>query len=139
VDHEDQIVQMLARSDVNGAQRLRLVGFAVAEEAPHLAPGGLGETAVFQILHETRLVDGSDRPQAHAYRSELPEIRHQPWVRVRRQPVALAVLELLAEITHLLLGDTAFEESARIKTFGRMALEIHQISAVAIRRPMKEV
>jgi hypothetical protein len=36
VDDEDQVVELLARRQADGAERLRLVGLAVAEERPDL-------------------------------------------------------------------------------------------------------
>ena len=41
VDHEDQVVELLAPGQGDRAQRFRLVGLAVAEEAPDLALAGL--------------------------------------------------------------------------------------------------
>jgi hypothetical protein len=35
VDDEDEVVELLAGGDADGAERLRLVHLAVAEEAPH--------------------------------------------------------------------------------------------------------
>ena len=66
------------------AQRLRLVHLAVAHEGPDLAPGGLGQAAALQVLHEAGLVDRHQRAEAHRDRRELPEVRHQPRVRVGR-------------------------------------------------------
>src|SRR5258708_307239 len=40
VDHENQIVQILARGQSDGSERLRFVHFAVAREGPHLTAGG---------------------------------------------------------------------------------------------------
>ena len=40
VDHEDQIVQALARSQSDGAQGLGFVHFAVPEEGPYFSIGG---------------------------------------------------------------------------------------------------
>src|SRR3546814_2676311 len=67
VDHEDQVVQALAAGDGNRAQALRLVGLAVAEEAPDLAVGLGHQAAAFEVLEVARLVDRGDRPQAHAH------------------------------------------------------------------------
>src|SRR3712207_7487195 len=49
----------------------------------------------------------SDRAEAHADRRELPEVRHQPRVRVRRQPGRTAVhhvRQLLPEAVELRLA-----------------------------------
>src|SRR5581483_2743403 len=65
VDHEDQIVEFFAAGERNRAQCFRLVGFAVADEAPHFAIRFRHQAAAFQILQELRLVDRLDGPQSH--------------------------------------------------------------------------
>src|SRR3546814_4885922 len=77
VDHEDQVVQALAAGDGNRAQALRLVGLAVAEEAPDLAVGLGHQAAAFEVLEVARLVDRGDRPQAHAHGRRLPVLRSE--------------------------------------------------------------
>ena len=67
---------------------LGLVHLAVAEEGPDLAVGLRHHAAVFHVALKARLVDGHHRPQAHRHRRELPEVRHQPRMRIRRQAVA---------------------------------------------------
>jgi hypothetical protein len=87
------------------APRFDLVGFAVAEEGPDLALTGLGQTARVEVLHEASLIDGLDRAEAHGNGRELPEVRHQPRVRVGRNALAAG---FLAEVVHLLAsGDRA--------------------------------
>ena len=44
VDDEDQIVELLAAAERDGAQALRLVHLTVAHEGPDLAVGGVGQT-----------------------------------------------------------------------------------------------
>jgi hypothetical protein len=104
VDDEDQVVEPLARRHADGAERFDFVGFAVAEEGPHLAVGRVDEAAAVDVLHEARLVDRLDRSEAHRHRRELPEVRHQPRVRIRRDALAI---DFLAEAVHLLVGQPA--------------------------------
>ena len=52
----------------SAGERLRLVHLAVADERPHLAPGGLEDAAVLEVAQEARLVDRGDRPEAHRAR-----------------------------------------------------------------------
>ncbi len=61
--------------------------------------------------------------QAHRDRRELPEVRHQPRVRVGRQPLARAVLHLLAEAVELVLGQPALEVGAGVDARRAMALD----------------
>ena len=82
VDHEDQVVQLLAASQGDRAEGFRLVALAVAEEAPDLLLASGDKAAVLQVLHKARLVDRLDRAQTHGHGGELPEVGHQPRVRV---------------------------------------------------------
>src|SRR5690606_6665788 len=77
VDDEDQVVELLARRQTDGAQGFGLVHFAVAAEDPDLALAGVGNAARVQIFQETRLIDGHEGAQTHRHRGELPELRHQ--------------------------------------------------------------
>ena len=74
--------------EADRAERFRLVGLAVAEERPDLRGRRLLQAAILQVAVEARLVDRHDRAEAHRHRRELPELRHQPRVRIRRQPAA---------------------------------------------------
>jgi hypothetical protein len=89
VDDEDQVVELLARGERDRTERFRLVGLAVAEERPDLAVPHRRQAAIFQVAHEARLVDRHDRSEAHRNGRILPELGHQPGVRVGRQPAAL--------------------------------------------------
>ena len=113
VDDEDQVVELLARRQADRAERLGLVHLAVAAEHPDLAVAGVGDAARVQVLQEARLVDRHDRAQAHRHGRELPEVRHQLRMRIRRQ--ALAV-DFAAEVRQLLLGQPPFEVGARVET-----------------------
>ena len=112
VNNEDQIVEFLARGNRNGTGRFRLVHFAIAQKRPYFARGGFNHFAVFEVPHELRLVNGIDGSEAHGYGGELPEILHQPRVRVRRKARTFA--QFVTEIFELLLGQAAFQKSARI-------------------------
>src|SRR4051812_40487752 len=142
VDDEDQVVELLARGERDRAERLGLVGLAVAEEGPHLAALGLRHPAALEVLHEPRLVDRHDRPEAHRDGRELPELRHQPRVRIRRQALAVEaalLVELLAEALHLLVAQTALEVRARVHARGGVALDEDEVAAVRVRRRVPEV
>ena len=65
-----------------------------------LRPDGVHDPAALQVLHEAGLVDGHDRPEPHRHGGELPELRHEPRVRVRGDAAAVEapeVVDLLAE------------------------------------------
>ena len=136
VDDEDQVVELLARGQADGAERLGLVHLAVAAEHPDLAVLGVGDAARVQVLEEARLVDRHQRPEAHRDGRELPELGHQLRMRVARD--ALAV-DLLAEVQQLLLGQAAFEEGARVHAGRGMALDVEQVAAVLGRLGVPEV
>ena len=59
------------------------------------------QAARLQIAVEPRLINRHDRPQPHRDGRELPEIRHQIRMRIRRQPAALG--QFLAEILQMRL------------------------------------
>ena len=82
VDDPDQVVELFAPGEGDSAEAFRLVHFAVAKEAPNAGLGGVGQFAVLKVVVEAGLVDRVDRRQPHRDGRELPEIRHQPWVRV---------------------------------------------------------
>ncbi|MCY1294757.1 hypothetical protein D9M70_440690 [compost metagenome] len=136
VDDEDQVVELLAPGHAQRAARLGFIHLAVAAEDPHLAAVVLAEAAVLQVFHEARLVDAHDRSQAHRHGGELPEVRHQPRMRIGGDTAAA---HLLAEVVHLFRGQPPFEESARIEARCGMALEEHQIAAMPRRRRMPEM
>ena len=49
---------------------------------------GVFDAAVVQVMVEPGLEDGVHRAKAHRHRRELPEVGHQPWMRVRRDAAA---------------------------------------------------
>ena len=136
VDDEDQVVEVLARRHADRAHRLGLVHLAVAAEAPDLPVVAVDEAAVVEVLHEPRLVDRHQRPQAHRHGRELPEVGHEPRVRVARD--ALAV-DLLPEAVHLLGGEPAEHVGARVDARRRVALHEHEVAAVLVGGRVPEV
>ncbi len=99
---------------------------------------GVLDAAVVQVAVEPGLVDRVDRPEAHRDGRELPEVRHQPRVRVRRQPAA-GVRELLPEAVQLLLGEPALEERAGVHAGGGVALEEDLVAAAGVVLAAEEV
>ncbi len=126
VDHEDQVVQFLARSERQGAQRFGFVALAIAQKGPYFAIGLGNQSPVLEITHEARLVDRGDRPQAHRYSRELPEVRHQPGMRVRRQ--ARVIAQLMAEVFGVLFVEASLDIRARIDTRRGVTLKVDEIA-----------
>src|SRR5258706_11902183 len=83
---------------------------------------------MLQVAHEARLVDREQRTESHRARRELPEVRHEPRVRIRRQALAA---RLTAVVVEALLPPPAFEERSRIHFPRRMRLEVDEIAAIA--------
>ena len=126
VDHEHQVVQALAAGQRDRAQRFGLVGLAVTHEQPDLAVGLGHQAAVLEVLPEARLVDGGDRPQAHRHGRRLPEVGHQPRMRIRGD--ALAV-DLHPEMVELAFVEAALEPGPRVDARCTVALDVQQVAA----------
>jgi hypothetical protein len=137
VDHPDEVVELLAAGQRGRTHRLGLIHLAVAEEGPHLARRGVGHAAGVQVLHEPRLVDRGDGPDAQRHRRELPEVRHQPRVRIGAE--AALYRHLLAEAVELRLGQPALQVRPRVVARRGVALEVHEITAVVLARRVPEV
>ncbi len=136
VDDEDQVVELLAPAQRDGAQALGLVRLPVAEERPHLAVGGIRQPAMVQIFEKAGLIDRHQRSQAHRDGRELPVVRHQPGMGIGAQALAL---HLLAEVQELLLAEPALEEAPRIDAGRAVALDVDEIAAMALVRGMPEM
>ncbi len=65
VDDENQVIELFACRQRNGALRFRLVHLAVAHERPDLAIGRIDEAALVHVFHEPRLIDRRQRPEPH--------------------------------------------------------------------------
>ena len=111
VDDEDQVVEMLAAGDAEGADGLGLVHLAVAHEAPDPAAAGVDQAAGVEVAVDVGLVDGGDRPQPHGDGGELPEVGQRARVGVAGEPVAP---DLVAEVVELLLGQAPLDEGPGI-------------------------
>ena len=109
VDNEDQVVQAFADSDIDCTFRFRLIHLAITQEGINGLLRSVFQTTVFQIFQELSLIDSCQRPQTHRNGRELPEVRHQFRVRIRRQTFAA---DFLTEIVQLLFGQTTFHECA---------------------------
>ena len=129
VDDEHEIVELLAHRHRDRTHRLGLVHLAVAEEGPDLAIGRLDQPAVLQIPRKARLVDRHHRPESHRHGRELPEVRHQPRVGIRRQALAA---DFLAEVMQLVFAQPAFKIRTRIDARARVTLDKHQVAGVGV-------
>ena len=136
VDHEHQVVQVLAGRQADGAQRLHLVHFAVATKHPDLAVFGVGDAAGVQVLEEARLVDRHQRAQAHRHGGELPELGHQLGMGVAGQTLAV---HLLAEVQQLFFSQAPLQVGAGIDARGYMALDVDAVAAVVFALGMPEM
>ncbi len=102
-----------------------------------MAAGGVGDAPVMQVFEEAGLVDRGERAEAHRHGGELPEVWHQPGVRIGGNAVAAG---FLTEVGELLLADPALDEGAGVDAGRGVALEIDQVAAsVAFRCPEKMV
>ncbi|MNI38117.1 hypothetical protein D3C73_922470 [compost metagenome] len=87
-----------------------------------------------QVTHEARLVDRTDRTDAHRASGELPEVRHQPRVRVARQPPS--TLSTRADLLPIMLQVPFFKAPFQIRSCihagRRVRLVEHQVTAAAV-------
>ena len=84
------------------------------------------EAAIFQIAIEPRLVNRHEWAEAHRYRRKFPEVRHQPRMRIGRQPAALP--KFAPEVFQLLHGKAAFKKCAGVHAGGSVSLEINRVA-----------
>ena len=138
VDDEREVVEALVRGHLQLAAALDLVHLAVAEERPHLLVGRVLDAAVGEVPVGLRLVDRVDRAEAHRDRRELPELGHEPRVRVRRQAVGRVRL-LLAEAVELVGAEAALEEGAGVRAGGGVALDEDLVAAAGVVLAAEEV
>ncbi|SIM16654.1 Uncharacterised protein [Mycobacteroides abscessus subsp. abscessus] len=138
VDDEGEVVQLVVGRQLQGAARLGLVHFAVAEEGPDVLLGGVLDPAVVQVLVELRLVDRVERAQTHGHGGELPEVLLAPGVRVGGHLVAGLGL-LLPEGVQVLLGQSALEVGAGVVAGGGVALEVDLVPAAGVVLAAEEV
>ena len=106
VDHEVQIAETFTPRQRNGSKGFGLVTLSVAEKAPDFAIAVIHQTALALVLHHVGLVDRLNRSKAHRHRGELPVVRHQPWMWIRREALPA---HFAPEILELGLTDHPFE------------------------------
>ena len=140
VDDERQVVQTLESRDVNQPSGLRLIHLAVTEERPDVLVRRVGEASGGQVTVEPGLHDRVHGAEPHRDRGELPEVRHQPRVRVARQPVARAtVRELLAEAVEPIFGQSPLEVGPGVDPGRRVPLDEHLVAAARVVLAAEEV
>ena len=138
IDDPDEVVEILARRERERPERFRLVAIRRRRESPDfrlLLP--FRQAARLQVAVEPRLIKRQDRAKAHRDRRELPEIRHQIRMRIRRQPAAFG--EFLPEILQMLFVQPAFEKRPRIHARRGVALEINHVAGKILRAPAEKM
>ena len=136
IDDEDQVVELLPARERNRAEAFRLVHLAVAAENPDFSPVRFRETTIVKILQEARLIDRHQRTEAHRDGRKLPEVRHQPRMRIGRQS---APADLATKMDQLIFGQSPFEKRAGVNSRRRMPLKHDQVAAVFVRRCTPEM
>ena len=100
--------------------------------------GGVADAPVVQIVVEAGLVDGVHRAQPHRDRGELPEVGHQPRMRVGRQ-AAPGMAVLLAEAVELVGAEPALQEGPGVDPRRGVPLKEHLIAPARMGLPAEEV
>ena len=134
VDHPHQVVQLFARGQGEGAHAFGLVHFAVTEDAPDLAAGAVQQAAVGEEAHKAGVVNRADGPQTHGAGGELPELGHQPRVRVAGQAARAFArgFEFLAVQRQVLRAQTAFQKRPRIDPGRTVRLKEDQVTQLPV-------
>ncbi len=136
IDDKDEVIEVLAHGHRDGPHRLRLVHFPVTEKRPDLAIRRLNQFSVLEVAHEARLIDRHHRPQPHGDGRELPELRHEPRMRIGRQS---APAHFTAEAVQLVLAEPTLEVCTCVYAGGRVPLEKHHIAEVLRARGAPEM
>ena len=141
VDDEGEVVELLAGGEPERAERLGLVHLAVAEERPDVLLAGVLDAAVVQVAVEPRLVDRVDRAEAHRDGRELPEVRHQPRVRVGRTGPACRRRAGPPGGSRRAASsvEPALEEGAGVDAGGGVALDVDLVAAAGVVLAAEEV
>ena len=129
VDDPGQVVESAAAGQRDGAERLGLVGLAVAQKRPHSGVLCVVDPPALQVFEEAGVVDGVDRTEAHRHRRVLPEIGHEPGVWVARQSVAA---DLEPEVVEVGLVEPALHERPGVDTRCGVALEVNGVAGHAV-------
>mmetsp|Transcript_50947 Transcript_50947/g.163495 ORF Transcript_50947/g.163495 Transcript_50947/m.163495 type:complete len:320 (-) Transcript_50947:524-1483(-) len=125
IDDHDHVVQPLAAGHRDRGNALGLVHFSVADEGPHTALGGVPQASEVQVAEEARLVHGAQRTETHGDSGVLPEIRHQPGVRVAGNALALG---LATEVHDFLDRQAALDQGPGVHAGSGMALVPHAVA-----------
>ena len=81
-----------------------------------------------EVAHEARLIDGVERADAHGDGGEVPELGHQPGVRVAGE--AGRVAQLVAEVFEVVVVEAAEEVAARVDAGRGVALEVDEVAGL---------
>ena len=136
VDDPVEVAEVGTAGEGDGAERLGFVAFAVAQERPDLARAGVLEAAIVEVLVEAGVVDRVDRTEPHRHRRVLPEVRHEPRMRVARQS---GPADLHAEVVEILFGEATFEVRTGVDARGGVALVVDVVAGEAVVLPLEEV
>ena len=137
VDDEGQVVEPLAAGNPERTQGLRLVHLPVAQEGPDTRGRCVRDPPLEQVAVEARLVDGRDWPEAHADGGELPEVGHEPRMRIRAE--APARDRLAAEVVELLLAQASLQERPGVHPGRRVALVEDLVAGPVVLAPEEVV
>ncbi len=96
VDDPGEVVKFFAGGKRDAAEGLGFVGLAIAEEGPDALARNVLDTTVGEVAVKAGVVDRHDRAEAHGDRGELPEVGHEPRVRVGAEAATFA--EFAAEV-----------------------------------------
>ena len=99
VDDEGQVVEFLRaareRPAINSGSSI-----SPSPNTPQTRrPSVSSEATIAQVAHEARLIDRADRPDAHGPGRGLPEVRHEPGMRIGAEAGAADFLPIAIELS----------------------------------------
>src|SRR5699024_11365475 len=99
---------------------------------------GCGTFTIPQAAIDASLIDRGQRPHPPDHTWQLPEVRHRPRMRIRRQSPA-GMRDLLTETIQLVFTQTTFQIGPSVDTRRGVSLKEHLISGVTVSSTTEEM
>jgi hypothetical protein len=140
INHPDQVVELFPRGQGERTHAFRFVHLTIAENPPDFARAAVLQVSMREVAHETRVVNRADGANAHGAGRKLPEVGHQPGMRVAAQtPHAFRGGDLLPVMGQVGFVQAPFQKCTGIHARRAMRLEEHQVAAMRLVARMEKM